>query len=136
MSPSKVAQFPSWVVVPEGVDDEPPECKPHQLKLDDCLRVLQKELVEVEAADEELAFLDDLEEQEAKEREEEQAFLQDIGDSDEESSTPPSPPASDSESENADEPRSQVVYEHLASVRSVAEKFRASEESATILRRV
>eukprot|EP01059_Diplonema_ambulator_P018977 TRINITY_DN3169_c2_g1_i1.p1 TRINITY_DN3169_c2_g1~~TRINITY_DN3169_c2_g1_i1.p1 ORF type:complete len:154 (+),score=30.50 TRINITY_DN3169_c2_g1_i1:63-464(+) len=129
--------LPSWIVVPSGIDDEPPECKPEQMKLDECLEGLQREISGSGDVDEENAFLQDLEELEEAERAEEEAFLEAMGADDDASDTPPSPPASESEDEAVrDEPRSQVVIEHLASVRNTAALFHHTDIVCTNLRRV
>ncbi|KAJ9468551.1 hypothetical protein DIPPA_30359 [Diplonema papillatum] len=141
MSAALVAGLPSWVVVPDRVDEDPPACRPEQMRLDECLEALHTALAQQKTDDadgdadtddaDEAAFLQELQ----AEDEEEAAFLDGLDD--DESSDPPSPPESDSEDPEPaqqpqlrNEPRGQVVYEHLGSVRTVAALFSGGFDAA------
>ena len=114
-------QLPSWVVVPSSSGEEPPACRPEQMRIDDCLNGLRARLDAEEA--EEAAFLAEVEEQE---QEEEAAFLAELEDEDaghddeDEEAAEEAPPADN-------EPRCQVVYEAHGSVRATAARFLVSD---------
>eukprot|EP01060_Flectonema_neradi_P039939 TRINITY_DN8968_c0_g1_i1.p1 TRINITY_DN8968_c0_g1~~TRINITY_DN8968_c0_g1_i1.p1 ORF type:complete len:118 (+),score=36.16 TRINITY_DN8968_c0_g1_i1:66-419(+) len=113
---SAVAATPSWVLIPEEVDEHPPACEPSQMKIDECLDGLKEEIIRQE------------EDKYLQELEEEEAFLEAMESDDDDSSTPPStPPDSDEEEEEDNEPRSQVLIEHLRPVLSIAAQFQSDK---------
>ena len=109
-----VISTPSWVLIPEEID-EPPACEPSQLKIDECLDGLKEELIRNE------------EERYLQELEEEEAFLAGMESDEDDSSGPPSTPSDSDAEEEDNEPRSQVLIEHLRPVLSIAAQFQQDQ---------
>eukprot|EP00755_Sulcionema_specki_P017165 Sspe_Gene.63763::Locus_36908_Transcript_1_1_Confidence_1.000_Length_873::g.63763::m.63763 len=148
---------PAWqqftLLIPDPVNEDPPECTVDQLRMDDCLEALHSRLpilrdqgrmatpsppsAPPSVDDEEAAYLAELEAEEAAAAEEEAAFLRELEEEGDDDDTPPSPPESDDEEDDAprvSEPRSQVICEPFGSVRTIAMRFgtqKAPKEACT-----
>ena len=124
--------LPAWVVIPSGIDEDPPACRPEQMKIDDCLENLRRQ---IEEDKEEALFLAEVEEQE---RDEEEAFLAglDNDESDSDAGQTMTTDVTDMTEEGSEEynnePRSQVIYEAHISVKKAAARFQTDLEDASI----